>query len=488
MRKKQSRPLLLTIVFIAIATIFINLPAIPLHVTLPKLPSQKKPVVIDRVIGGEKWSLHLGSFNFQKDISFRKGLDLAGGTSVTLQAQMKDIPEAQREDALDSAKTVIENRVNLFGVSEPVVQTAKVNGDYRILVDLPGVTDVNQALSLIGQTAKLTFWEEGASGSAKLSSESASLYPYGVLQLFGDKATQTNLTGADLKSAAVSFDTNTGNPQVQLNFTGDGAKKFADITERNIGKIVAIALDQIVVEAPRVNEAITTGNAVISGQGFTVETAKQLQINLNAGALPVSLKVLSQQAIGATLGQQSLEKSLFAGVLGFFVIVIFMSVLYGRLGIIASVALILYTLITLSLFRLVPVTLTLAGIAGFILSIGIAVDANILIFERMREEIRAGRSREIALDLGFARAWSSIRDSNIASLITCSVLYYFGTGIVKGFALTLALGVLVSMFSAITVTRTLLYTFYNKQVPSSKEGKGFFSSLIESTIMNFFGK
>ena len=463
MRKNQSTSLLLTIIFIAIATIFINLPAIPVRFTLPKLPSQKNPVKVDRIIGGDKWNLKIGNTSFQKDLSFRKGLDLAGGTSVTLQAQMKDIPAAQREDALESAKTVIENRVNLFGVSEPVVQTAKVNGDYRVLVDLPGVTDINQALSLIGQTAKLTFWEEGASGSAKLSSESASLYPYGVLQLFGDKAVQTNLTGADLKNTTVSFDTNTGNPQVQLQFTGDGAKKFADITQRNVGKIVAIALDQIVVEAPRVNEAITTGSAVISGQGFTLETAKQLQINLNAGALPISLKVLSQQAIGATLGQQSLDKSLFAGILGFVIIVIFMTVLYGRLGVIASVALVLYTLITLSLFRLVPVTLTLAGIAGFILSIGIAVDANILIFERMKEEIRAGRSRALALDLGFSRAWSSIRDSNIASLITCSVLYYFGTGIVRGFALTLALGVLVSLFFFFSVTRTLLYVFYNKK-------------------------
>lgn len=486
MRKNQSQHFLIFIVLIAIATVFINLPAIHVHFTLPKLPSQKKPVTVDRIIGGEKWNGQIGSVKIQKDLSFRKGLDLEGGTSVTLQAQMKDIPASQRDDALESAKTVIENRVNLFGVSEPVVQTAKVNGDYRILVDLPGVTDMNQALSLIGQTAKLTFWEEGASGSAKISSESAALYPYGVLQLFGDKAKQTNLTGADLKSANVSFDTNNGNPQVQLQFTGDGTKKFADITQRNVGKIVAIALDQIVVEAPRVNEAINTGNAVISGQGFTLDTAKQLQVQLNAGALPISLTVLSRQAVGATLGQQSLEKSLFAGILGFVIIVIFMTVLYGRLGVIASMALILYTLITLSLFRLVPVTLTLAGIAGFILSIGIAVDANILIFERMKEEVRAGRSRELALDLGFTRAWSSIRDSNIASLITCSVLYYFGTGIVKGFALTLALGVIVSLFSAITVTRTLLYVFYNKPMKAAKEGKELKRGLIEGLISSLW--
>ncbi|MBI4097138.1 MAG: protein translocase subunit SecD, partial [Candidatus Levybacteria bacterium] len=231
------------------------------------------------------------------------------------------------------------------------------------------------------------------------------------------------------------------------------------ITTRNVGKRIGFVLDNVLVDAPVVREAITGGSTVISG-GFTTERAKQLQIQLNAGALPISLSVLEQHAIGATLGQSSLEKSLIAGILGFLVIVFFMISLYGRLGVIASLALIVYTLITLALFKLIPVTLTLAGIAGFILSIGIAVDANILIFERMREELRRGMSRETAIEIGFSRAWTSIRDSNIASLITSVVLYYFGTGVVRGFALTLALGILVSMFSAITVTRTLLRMVY----------------------------
>jgi preprotein translocase subunit SecD len=216
-----------------------------------------------------------------------------------------------------------------------------------------------------------------------------------------------------------------------------------------------------VIEAPRVNEPIYGGSAAITGT-FTTEQAKLLQIQLNAGALPISLEVLEQHAIGATLGQESVQKSLVAAVIGFFVIVFFMTFLYGRLGLIASLALIVYALVVLTLFRLIPVTLTLAGIAGFILSIGIAVDANILIFERMKEEIRLGKNREMAITIGFSRAWLSIRDSNIASLITSGILYYFGTGIVKGFAFTLALGVLVSMFSAIFVTRTLLKVFYKK--------------------------
>ena len=424
----------------------------------------------------EPFSLNTGSFQWkfngiplneylqplgiQRDFAFKKGLDLQGGTTITLRANMEGISSSQRDDALNSVKTVIERRVNFFGVSEPVVQTAKVNNDYRVIAEIPGVTDVNEAVKLVGRTAKLTFWEEGeATQNEKTASPSA--IPLGLAQLLGPNSKKTNLSGADLQQAAVSFDPNTGKPQVELVFTGEGAKKFGDITKRNVGKILAIALDDQVVEAPRVNEPIYGGSAVITGD-FSTQQAKTLQIQLNAGALPVSLSVLEQHAIGATLGEASLQKSLVAGVLGFVVIVLFMVVLYGRLGIIACIALVIYTLIVLSLFRLIPVTLTLAGIAGFILSIGIAVDANILIFERMKEELRRGRSRDMAIDLGFSRAWPSIRDSNVSSLITSAILFYFGTGVVRGFAFTLALGVLVSMFSAIFVTRTFLQLFYRK--------------------------
>lgn len=409
----------------------------------------------------------LPGFKDSNRLAFRKGLDLEGGTSIALRADMKGVPEDQRDNALDSAKDVIERRINFFGVSEPVIQTAKVGKEYRINVEIPGVTDANQAMSLIGKTAKLTFWEEGkvatassllsATEAAKLASESG--VPVGIIRGFGADAKKTDLTGADLKKSTVAFDNNTGKPQVALEFNPKGAKKFADITKRNVGKRVAIALDDQVITAPSVNEAIFGGSAVISGQ-FTTDEAKNLQIQLNAGALPISLTVIRQSATGASLGEASLQKSLFAGALGFGVIVIFMVVLYGRLGFIASLALIVYTLIVLALFRLIPITLTLAGIAGFILSIGVAVDANILIFERMKEEMRRGVSHEKAIDLGFSRAWPSIRDSNISSIITSAILVYFGTTIVRGFALTLALGVIVSMFSAITVTRTFLRLFY----------------------------
>lgn len=458
---KKPVGLFITILVISVLALFTLLPStIPVSITIPKLPFTKSPIHItklpitpDFTIGG----IHI-SFN----TLFKKGLDLEGGTSVTLRADMKGVASGQRDDALSSARSVIERRINYFGVSEPVVQTAKVGGDYRIIAEIPGVTDVNQAIALIGKTAKLSFWEEGASGSAKLAE--GTVLPYGLDQLFGPNAKPTNLTGSDLSKAVVSFSQNTGEPQVELHFTSEGAKKFADITERNVGKIVAIVLDNFVLTAPRVQQVITGGTAQITGN-FTSDQAKALQIQLNGGALPVSLSVLEQHAVGATLGNVSLQKSMFAGLLGFIVIVIFMVVMYRRLGVIASMALAIYTLLTITFFKtgfffFPPITLTLAGIAGFILSIGIAVDANILIFERMKEEERTGKSHLAALDLGFSRAWPSIRDSNIASIITSIVLLVFGSSIVKGFALTLLVGVLISMFSAIVVTRTFLKMFY----------------------------
>jgi preprotein translocase subunit SecD len=462
--KHHARAALLFVGILTILAIVVNISApATLNFSFPN-PTNLKPTPVHYAYPGIPFIQKV------RDMAFHLGLDLQGGSNITFRADMKDIPDSERDSALDSAKAVIEKRINYFGVSEPVVQTEKLNNDYRILVEIPGVTDVNQAVSLVGKTAKLTFWEGSgnfpASQSAQIATQSAMMdlqagRPIGVTQTVGANPKKTDLTGNDLKSAAVTFDTNSGLPQVQLTFSNAGAKKFADITSRNVNKIVAIALDEQIIEAPRVQQPIVGGNAVITGN-FTTDTANSLAIQLNAGALPVSLSVLQQQAIGATLGQTSLQASLVAGVLGFLVIMIFMVVLYGRLGVIASVALTIYSLLVLSLFRLIPVTLTLAGIAGFILSVGIAVDANILIFERMKEELRRGRSMVAAIDLGFSRAWPSIRDSNISSLITSGVLFYFGTGVIRGFAVTLALGILVSMFSAIFVTRTFLQVFYKK--------------------------
>lgn len=390
---------------------------------------------------------NLHFLHIKKEFSFRKGLDLEGGTSITFRADMSGIQPAQREKALNAAKNVIEKRVNLYGVSEPVIQTADVNGDLRIIVELPGVSNVNQAIELVGQTAKLEFRE------ATNATDSAGLLI----------TKPTGLTGADLQDAGDSFDQKTGAPIVLFRIADKSQEKFFETTEKLKGKKMGIFLDRQFISAPVVQSAIRD-QGQISGN-FTVEETKRLALQLNAGALPVPLISLHPHTVDPTLGISSLQKSLFAGLLGLVIIVVFMSVLYGKLGMLASLALLLYTLLVLSIFKLstltpYAITLTLSGIAGFILSIGMAVDANILIFERTKEEIRFGKSKEIALELGFSRAWTSIRDSNVSTLITSIVLYEFGNGVVRGFALVLAIGVLISMFSAIVVTRTLLRMVY----------------------------
>ena len=444
--RKNPRFVFWFIIILTIIAVFINLPKVN-NLRLGNQTFNFNPNTVFKI------------FNLKSELTFRKGLDLEGGTSLVLKADMQKKSSSQKTQALESAKAVIENRVNLFGVSEPIVQTSIVsNNDYRIIVELPGLTDVNKVRELIGTTAQLSFWQEIASSSAKNISSSD------LFTMSGINFQKTNLSGADIRETNVSFDSNTGKPQVQLKFTPEGAKKFGSITQKTIGKRLAIVLDNQVIEAPVVNQAILTGDAVITG-GFTVDSANQLSTQLNAGALPVPLKILSSSVIEPTLGSMSLQKSLFAGILGFIIIVIFMTVLYGRLGAVASAALVLYTLFTLAVFKLSSITpygitLTLSGIAGFILSVGMAVDANILIFERMKEELRAGKSKDTAIELGFSRAWTSIRDSNVATLITSFVLYEFGTGIVRGFALVLAIGVLISMFSAIVVTRTFLRVVY----------------------------
>lgn len=378
------------------------------------------------------------------------GLDLQGGTQLILEAQMDKIDSLSRDNALESAKNVIEKRVNLYGVSEALVQSSKIGEQRRILIELPGLKDSSAAASLVGKTAQLDFREMiGTVAASEADFKS------------------TGLTGADLKQSQVTFGggaaSKTG-PQVAIEFTSDGAKKFAEITKRNINKPLGIFLDGIPIKGlwppPNVQQEIVGGSAVITGQ-FTTQEAKDLSIQLNAGALPVPIKILEQRSIGPTLGQESINKSLVAGAIGLLVVMIYMAFYYGFLGLIANVALIIYALIVFAIFKtglfiLPPVTLTLAGIAGFILSIGMAVDANILIFERMKEEIRWGKNKAVALDLGFKRAWGSIWASNVSSLITAAILYSMGQSVVKGFAITLAIGVLISMFTATVVTRTFL--------------------------------
>lgn len=439
---KSPKVFILFIFLVAAILLFFDLP----------MPIKLGGVVLDPA----KPNLTVGSVKFAPDLSYRLGLDLQGGTSLTYKVDMAKVPAAAREDAFAGARTVIDRRVNFFGVSEPTIQSLKLPGEYRITVDLPGATNVDQALNLIGATAQLTFWEDG---KTKMATADAYFLPLGLTQVYQNKPNVTKLTGKDLKRAQVVYGSGSnGTPQVQLQFTADGTKFFGDITQRNLGKPVAIVLDNQVISAPIVQSPILNGNGVISGN-FTQDAAKSLAIQLNAGSLPAPLKLIGQTTIGPSLGIDSLKKSLVGGMIGFVSVVIFMIFLYKKEGLVACLALIIYTIMILFLFKIIPITLTLAGIAGLILSIGMAVDANILIFERMREEIRAGKPNSIALKLGFSRAWPSIRDSNISSLITTSILFYFGTGSIRGFAVSLGIGIIVSMFSAIVVTRNLLKVF-----------------------------
>jgi len=405
------------------------------------------------VLEAEVNKLGLGVIN---DYEFHLGLDLQGGTHLVYQTDLSQIEDKNKESAMEGVKDVIERRVNAFGVAEPIVQIAEKD---RLVVELAGVKDVNQAINMIGETPYLEFKEE-MTGEEK--DETAKQFkemfpdqeiPPQFMEQFFYKS--TDLSGKQLARAAVAFDPNTYQPEVQLEFDGEGKSLFKEITEKNVGRKVAIFLDGAPISIPVVNEPIVDGKAIISGD-FTLDEAKLLAQRLNAGALPVPIKLLSQQTVGASLGEESLQKSLKAGIAGLIILSLIMILYYRLPGLLAVIALIIYTLVILSLFKLIPITLTLSGVAGFILSIGIAVDANVLIFERMKEELKKGRTLTMAIEEGFARAWVSIRDSNVSTLITCFVLAYFSTSIVKGFAITLGIGILVSMLSAIIVTKTFL--------------------------------
>lgn len=387
------------------------------------------------------------------NLPFRLGLDLLGGTHLVYKADLSNLAKGQSvSDAMEGVRDVIERRVNAFGVAEPLVQ---VEGQDRLVVELAGVRDISQAIKLIGETPFLQFKEERPEVEkniilgAQKKNQRLNEDPYFV---------ETLLTGKYLTRAQVTFASgihSVGGAQVSLEFNTEGAKVFEELTKKNLGKRVAIYLDGQPISAPTVQAVIPDGHAVITGN-FTTKQAKELATRLNAGALPVPISLISQQNIGASLGQESLHKSLKAGLWGLILVGIFMVLFYRLPGLMAVSALLVYGVVVLAIYKLIPVTLTLAGIAGFILSLGMAVDANVLIFARMREELKQGKSLTSAFQEGFRRAWLSIRDSHVTTLLGALVLYLFTTSTVKGFALTLAVGVLISLFSAITVTRSFL--------------------------------
>lgn len=434
-----------------------------------------------------------------KELPFNLGLDLQGGTHLVYRADVKDIPEKDRTDALEAARDVIERRVNTFGVSEPVVQVNRgSNGEYRIIAELAGVKDVKEAIKMIGETPTLEFKEQ--SGEVQLDSNQIS--EDGTANVdFNSLWQNTELTGKNLKRAVLQFNPNDGSPEVSLEFDTEGAQLFEDVTARNVGKPVAIFLDGYVISSPNVNEKITGGKAVISGQ-FGLEEARLLVKRLNSGALPVPISLISQNTVEASLGAASINNSLQAALIGLLLVSLFMIIYYRLPGVLSVISLAIYGLTILAIFKMLPVVLslvviiimialifytfdemkifngtlallfivigvllffyalkpvvlTLSGIAGLILSVGMAVDANILIFARTREELRDGKSVSQAVNDGFRRAWPSIRDGNVSTLITCLILMFFGTSSIQGFGTTLFIGISVSLFCAVVITRTL---------------------------------
>jgi preprotein translocase subunit SecD len=443
--------------------------------------------------------IKLGSFTYDKDFRVHQGLDLQGGLSVLLQADVADCAGLS-DTAMEGAKTIVETRVNALGLTEPLVQR---QGECRITVELPGITDPQDAIDTIQQTALLEFVEVGtqdlppgtvirtdcqdpsqvdcgtsagdvaptptAAPDATATTAPEGTPATGEVTPAPTEPTPTGpeyhsvMTGVGLADASASLD-ELGRWVINFELTGEGSRVFGDYTTTHVGQNLAIVLDKRVLSAPRIDNAIT-GQGTISGS-FTQETANQLALQLRSGSLPVPLRIVTSREVGPSLGQDSVQKSILAGIIGVAVIAFYMIAYYRLPGVVAVIALLVYGLLTFALFVLIPVTLTLPGIAGFVLSLGAALDANVLIFERLKEELRGGRNLRQAVEAGFHRAWSSIRDSNISTLITCVILYWFGStfgaSIVKGFALTLALGVFVSLFTAITVTRTILHLFLDR--------------------------
>ncbi len=395
------------------------------------------------------------------DIPFKLGLDLQGGTHLIYEADLSNIAKEDYSSSMQGLRDVIERRVNFFGVREPLVQT---QGE-KLIVELAGITDPAQAIQMIGQTPYLEFKEEKENYQAIL--EKNTKVAESKEGEYEDPFQATPLTGKYLQKAELGFDQTTYQPLVSLQFNEEGAKIFEEITSRNVGKLLAIYIDGLPISAPVVQEVIAGGKAQISGK-FTVDEAKALSRNLNAGALPVPIKLVSQQTVGPTLGKISLEQSFRAGVFGFLAILLFMVLFYRLPGFFASLSLIIYVSFVMALFKLIPVTLTLAGIAGFLLSMGMAVDANILIFSRMREELKGGKSYSASLEDGLKRAWPAIRDGNFTTILVGLILFGFGTSFVKGFAFTLIIGNLISMFSAIIITQYFLRCFVKTRLEKVK--------------------
>lgn len=463
-----------TLVLIYILTLLGALIALPRQLNVG-LPFAIPGVPREFTIGSPVIDFTLGGKRYYKTFEFRQGLDIQGGMQVVLKADMTGLAEQDRLTALQSAREIILRRVDLYGITEPTVQTAISGDEYRLLVSLPGVDDPQEALRLVGQTAQLDFRLVKQAPPEELpqveeDSEEAEIMTQPSVELV-----PTGLTGQQLNRSSVQFDPTTGEPVVMLDFNDEGRELFAEITTQNTGELLGIFIDNGLLMAPVINQPIINGQATITG-AFTLDEAKQLNIQLNAGALPVPIEVLEQRTVGASLGQEYVAQSVEAGLIGLGLVMLFMIFYYGIKGVIASMALVVYAILTAATYKIFGVVLTLPGIAGLLLSIGMAVDANILIFERMKEEQRVGKPFARAMELGFGRAWDSIKDANLATIITSLILinplnfnFLNTSGLVRGFGITLFVGVLLSLFTGVVVTRTFMRTFLKETKLSTEE-------------------
>lgn len=429
------------------------------------------------------WFVYLNATQPDASQPFKLGLDLAGGSHLVYEADVSKIPAAEVPELMNVLRDVIERRVNVFGVSEPIVQVEESSfvtdqPIQRLVVELPGVQDVSEAIAEIGKTPLLEFKLLDRDALAQLDAQATTTGTSTLQET--DVYVDTGLTGRYLVGAQLEFaGSNSGQlsnePIVAVQFSDEGGDLFADITRAHVGEQLAIFLDGELISAPRINEAITGGRAIISG-GFNPEEARALAQNLSFGALPVPIELQSTQTVGASLGAEVLDHGIEAGVIGVGLVIAFMLMWYRLPGLVAAIALVTYLTLMMALFQVIPVTLTAAGLAGFILSIGMAVDANVLVFERMKEEYRTGKGSREAATEGFRRAWSAIRDGNITSLLSAIILFWFGTSIVKGFALVFGIGVIMSMLSALVVTRTLLVALPQRRISD----KGVLAALYDS--------
>jgi preprotein translocase subunit SecD len=442
-----------SIVFVTICAAIISLPK-SLPISFSAFGNEYSFTLKRPTIGffalGMKW---------MPDLDLKQGLDIQGGMQLVLDADMSNVAVEDREIAHESARAVIERRVDLFGINESLVQTARTGDAYRVIVELAGISDPDQALQLLGTTAQLEFRLQRSKTDFPSATDTSELIA------FFESFEQTGLKGEQLRRASVNFDPTTGEPIISLEFNPEGRDIFAQITRENVGAILGIFLDDMPLTLPRIQVPILDGQAQITG-GFELEEAKQLAIQLNAGALPVPIEVLEQRIVGATLGQSSVQASVQAGIIGFIMVMAFMILIYGWSGLLASFSLLIYGVITLSVYKLLGVTVTLPGIAGLLLSVAMAVDATVLILERMKEELRLGKPFQRAMSLGFGRAWDSIRDANLATLVTSLVLvnpanlgFLNTSGVVRGFGITLLIGIGVGLFSGVFVMRTLMELF-----------------------------